>query len=116
MPPPALLAPCTPDEVVERANRAPRVPVFDPRVGRGPVAASGGSEQRIVVLGDSLSHGFQSGAIFNTSLSYPALIARALGFVEFRHPVYDGPGDGLPINLEFLLRDLERRFGDELDW
>jgi hypothetical protein len=116
MPPPALLPPGTPDEVVERARRAPRVPVFDPRVGRGPVAASGGSEQRIVVVGDSLSHGFQSGAIYNTAQSYPALIARALGWSEyFRHPVYDGPGGGLPINIEFLLRDLERRYGKAVD-
>jgi hypothetical protein len=53
------------------------VPVFDPPVGRGPVASNGvGAERRRVVLGASLSHGFQSGAISNTSLSDPALIYR----------------------------------------
>ena len=117
MPPPALLPPGTPDEVVERAKRAPRVPVFDPRVGRGPVPASGGAEQRLVVLGDSLSHGFQSGAIFNTvAVVSGADRPRARLSTSFRYPVYDGPGDGLPINLEFLLRDLEHRFGAAVDW
>ncbi len=67
MPGPPELPPGTPDEVVERAARDPRVPVFDPRVGGGEVPVSGGAAQRLVVLGDSLSHGFQSGAIFNTS-------------------------------------------------
>jgi hypothetical protein len=77
MPEPPVLPPDTPDAVVRRAERGPRVPVFDPRVGRGPVAPNGvGAEQRLVVLGASLSHGFQSGAISNTSLSYPALIYR----------------------------------------
>jgi hypothetical protein len=110
--------PGTPEDVVERAAADDqRVPVFDPRVGRGPVPASGGAAQRLVVLGDSLSHGFQSAAIFNTGRSWPALVARALGWSDqYRHPVYDGPGDGFPINLEFLLRELERHFGAQVDW
>jgi hypothetical protein len=75
-----------------------------------------------VTLGDSITQGFQSGAIFNTALSYPALIAQALGLTAgsadaaFRFPRYGGPGDGLPLNLECLARELEKRFGESLDW
>ena len=82
MPLPALLPPGTPDEVVERAKRAPRVPVFDPRVGRGPVAAPGAREQRIVVLGDSLSHGFQSGAIYQHRAVVPGADRPGAGLVR----------------------------------
>ena len=63
------------------------------------------------MIGDSLSHGFQSGAIFNTDISYPAIVAYELGWLDqFRYPRYGGPG-GLPFNIEYLLRDLEDRFG-----
>src|SRR4051794_22100070 len=107
-----MLPPETPDEVVRRAAQGPRVPVFDPRVGRGPVAATGGSEHRLVALGDSLTQGFQSGATINGDLAYPALIARAQGWFDaYRAPRYGGPGGGLPLNVEWLLRDLEARYG-----
>jgi hypothetical protein len=110
-----MLPPDTPDEVVRRAAQGPRVPVFDPRVGRGPVAATGGSRQRLVALGDSLTQGFQSGATINAELAYPALIARAQGWLDaYRPPVYGGPGGGLPLNVEWVLRDLEARFGADL--
>jgi hypothetical protein len=111
-----MLPPDTPDEVVRRAARGPRVPVFDPRVGRGPVGATGGSRHRLVALGDSLTQGFQSGATINAELAYPALIARAQGwFDDYRAPRYGGPGGGLPLNVEWLLRDLEARFGTALE-
>src|SRR5690349_705062 len=116
MPELAELPPGTPDDVVRRAALGPRVPVFDPRVGRPPVAPTDvGTKQRLVVLGDSLSHGFQSGAIFNTSLSYPALIDRALDWADYRFPRYGGPGGGIPVNVEAYLRDLEHRFGARIN-
>lgn len=78
------------------------------------VEARGLPRHRLVAIGDSLTHGFQSGAIYNTDLSYPAVIAWELGCYEhFRHPHYPGFG-GIPLNLELLVRDLEQRFGDEL--
>jgi hypothetical protein len=66
---------------------------------------------RLVVLGDSLSHGFKHGAVFDTHLSWPAILARALGVDDFRFPTYDGPlvAPGLPINLEYLARALDDR-------
>jgi hypothetical protein len=68
-----------------------------------------------VTIGDSLTQGFQSGAIFNTDLSFPAIIAYEMGcYEQFRKPTYLGFG-GSPINLEFLIRELEKEFGDHLD-
>lgn len=68
----------------------------------------------LVVVGDSLSHGFKSLAIHDTDLSWPALLAEAIGIRDrFRRPHYDGPEDcpGLPLNLEALLRHLEEHAG-----
>jgi len=107
--------PRTPPDVVITAD--PREPEWDPTLGV-PVAAGTGQltpPNRLVAIGDSLTHGFQSGAISNTALSYPAIIARELGFTGFRYPEY-GPYGGLPLNVELLLRDLERRYGPTLQW
>ncbi len=105
----------TPEEVKRRVVDAPRTPVFDPTLGRSfSVDTEGTPRHRLVAIGDSLTHGFQSGAVFNTDLSYPAIIAKELGwFDEYRYPRYGGHG-GLPLNIEFLLRDLEGRFGSEV--
>jgi hypothetical protein len=100
----------TPADVVIRAE-APE-PELDPTLGIALTPPDGGlAKHRLVAIGDSLTQGVQSLAIFNTSLSYPALIARELGwFDQYRYPTYEGYG-GLPFNLELCLRQLERRFG-----
>lgn len=105
----------TPPEV--QITDTPREPVQDPRLGIDvEVTAQGTPRHRLVVIGDSLSHGFQSGAIYNTDISYPAIIAYEMGWYDhFRHPSYFGQG-GLPLNLEFLIRELEQEFGARLDW
>lgn len=75
-----------------------------------PEGADGGvAPHRLVVLGDSLSHGFKHGAVFDTHLSWPAVLARAMGIEDFRYPTYDGPATapGLPLNIEALARALE---------
>jgi hypothetical protein len=68
-------------------------------------------QHRLVILGDSLSQGFQSFAIYNTHISYPAMIAGKLGLspTEFRYPSYkpvQGPPDymGPALNLEYFAR------------
>jgi len=107
--------PNTPPDVVITAD--PREPQWDPTLGvpvTGPIDPVT-PPHRLVAIGDSLTHGFQSGAISNTALSYPAIIARELGFTDFRYPEY-GPYGGLPLNVEVLLRDLERRYGPTLQW
>jgi hypothetical protein len=105
--------PATPPQVV--IEMEPRQPVTDPTLG---ISLPQGippspSNRRLVILGDSISHGFQSGAIFNTDLSYAAIIAWEMGWLDsFRFPTYQGFG-GLPLNLEFLARDLETKFDSD---
>lgn len=104
----------TPDEVNIRLEA--RQPVTDATFGVSLPPAKQPVKHRLVVLGDSLSHGFQSDAIFNTDLSYPAMIARHLGWYDhFRHPQYRSFG-GLPLNLEYLARTLEEKYGPQVDW
>jgi hypothetical protein len=62
---------------------------------------------RLVSVGDSLTHGFQHFAIFNTDQSWPAMIARQLG-IGFVFPSYTGGPGGHPLNLEFVARKLDR--------
>jgi hypothetical protein len=108
----------TPREITAGRGQPPREPVTDPTLNidvnrdwPGPPP-----RHRLVAIGDSLTHGFQSGAVFNTDLSYPAIIADELGWgVNFRYPSYLGYG-GMPLNIELLLRELEDRFGQDLDW
>ncbi len=73
------------------------------------------NRHRLVTLGDSLTQGFMSGAIHSTHLSYPAIIAHEMGLSsgQFRFPSFATFG-GLPLNLERILRFLEREYGAEL--
>jgi hypothetical protein len=109
-----------PDEVKALAATAkgqPREPKFDPTLGVPlDLTWKGNPRNRLVVIGDSLSHGFQSAAIFNTDLSYGAIIAYELGCLDsFRYPRYGGRG-GLPLNLELLFRDLEKHVGSTVNF
>lgn len=114
--PPELRDPDTPDDVVIRRTAPP--PRTDPTLGVALPAPAGPSRarHRLVALGDSLTHGFQSFAILNTDISYPAIIAAELGsYDDFAHPECREFG-GLPLNLEYLVRELEGRFGAEITW
>ncbi len=108
MPPvtPALPADA-PAEVLDRSGAEPRRPADDPSLGiTVATSADGDRTHRIVTVGDSLTHGFQSAAIYNTDLSYGAIIAHELGwFRQYRFPRYPGLG-GLPLNIEYL-NDIE---------
>ena len=107
----------TPDTVVETSES--REPVADPTLGIAfePDTSGPAPAHRLVAVGDSLTHGFKNMAIRDTHLSYPALLARALGLDEegFRHAAYASPG-GLPLDLEWLLRGLQDACGDEVSW
>ena len=109
-----MAMPIPPDVVITRTAREP---VWNPTLGiEVPAAAPGTPRHRLVTIGDSLTHGFQSGAIFNTHISYPAIIAHEMGWYEqFRYPTYEGFG-GLPLNIENFIRELEQEFGDRIDW
>ncbi|HKO52451.1 MAG TPA: hypothetical protein VJV79_32310 [Polyangiaceae bacterium] len=93
-----------------------RKPELDPTLGVPvPVTRDGEPRHRLVTLGDSLTQGFQSFAVSNTHLSWPNLVAWELGWAEnFRYPMYWGEG-GMPLNIELIVRTLERRFGPKLD-
>lgn len=109
----------TPDEV--EIHEQPREPVTDPTLGIDvPGADAGVPRHRLVAVGDSLTHGFMSGAIYRTDLSWPATVAYEMGLrgEAFTFPTYEwptGPG-GLPLDLERLARAFERRFGYRLDF
>lgn len=113
--PESMLDPKTPDDVV--VKDVPRRPVEDPKLGvQVDRDAEGSPRNRLVTIGDSLTHGFQSGAIYNTDISWPMIVARELGWQRyFRYPNYFGHG-GLPLNVEFLIRGLEERLGDKTSW
>lgn len=82
---------------------------------------------KLVAIGDSLTQGVISGAISKTKLSYPALIAKAMGLTVwqpgddvdpkdpnvFRVPHF--PGSGLPLNIEELLRAIGPDFDGTMD-
>lgn len=75
-----------------------------------------GNAHRLVVVGDSLSQGFMSGAIHRTDISYPVLLADALGVRDrFHFPRFDG-GGGLPVNLERILVRLSDEYGPRIRW
>ena len=116
--PPELLDPNTPPEVVVTGELVPRE--TDPTLGvplGSPAVTIGAAEHALVTIGDSLTHGMSSAAVFNTELSWPALVAQHLGATGdagFSHPRYGGPLDGLPVNLEALMRRLEGKFGSTI--
>ena len=105
----------TPDDVRARAALPVRAPVTDPTLGVDVVRNRRGEPpHRLVTIGDSLSQGMQSAAVFATDLSSAAIVAHELGWLDrFRFPRYPGHG-GLPLNLELLARDLEERYGSAL--
>jgi hypothetical protein len=82
--------------------------VVDPTLGIevAPPAAGPAPAHRLVAIGDSLTQGFHHFAIFDTAISWPAIVAHQLGVLDdFRFPTFDGPG-GHPLNLERLARQL----------
>ena len=71
---------------------------------------------KLVAIGDSLTQGVQSGAVFSPDFSYPVRIARAMGLdvsEDFRTPRI--PGHGLPLNIEWLLRSMRETLGESID-
>lgn len=103
----------TPDEIRDTIGWDPRKPIETSRSDLGIAVAAAPVTKtpphRLVILGDSISHGFKSFAIADTDLSWPAIVAHNAGFTDFRFPRYPGPDKcpGLPFNLEAAIRELE---------
>jgi hypothetical protein len=108
-----------PKEVQDVITANPKVPEFDPTLGiRLPAKSNLATPpHRLVTIGDSLTQGYQSGAISNTDISYPMTIAWEMGWdKQFRRPASFSSYGGLQSNIEYYLRHLEGRFGDKIDW
>jgi hypothetical protein len=100
------------DVVVTRQPRRP-VPIGDADlkipVAKTPAADGYAPANRLVTIGDSLTHGFHHFAIYDTDVSYPALLAYELGcYNAFNRPRYENEHGGTPLNLEALARRLDR--------
>jgi hypothetical protein len=71
---------------------------------------------RLVSIGDSLTQGFQHGAVRRSEWSFPAMVARALGAQPFRAADFHADGQGGPLlDLELLLDRLAAECGTRLD-
>ena len=70
-------------------------------------------QHRLVCLGDSLTQGFQSGAIYRTDTNYPYFLARALGLKHFEQANFTAQS-GMPLNLEMILKGIEDEFGSDI--
>ena len=89
--PPEYLDPRTPDDVIVTDKRAD--PINDPTVGQ-PLGTPGADlptvpadpAHLLVTIGDSLTHGISSGAVFHTDLTWPALVAAGVGIAGFAVP------------------------------
>ena len=116
--PPEYLDPNTPPDVLVGDSRSARID--DPTLGIGVRRTDGAPPppdpaHPLATVGDSLTHGMISGAVYKTNLSWPALVARSLALPTFAVPSYDGPLGGLPFNIEGLLRELQNRYGTQLN-
>lgn len=73
-------------------------------------------KHKLVVIGDSISQGFNNGGIYRTDINFPAFLHRALDpNSEFSQPRFTAQA-GIPINLEVLLRGVSDQFGDTIEW
>ena len=111
--PPEYLDPNTPPDVEVTDQAGPRYP--DPTLGVAvPEAGAGTAAHSLVTVGDSLTHGMSSGAVFRPDTGWPAIVAACLG-ADLHPPTYGGPLGGLPFNIEGLLRRLQDKFGERLN-
>src|SRR3954454_11548277 len=71
---------------------------------------------KLFTIGDSISQGFMSLAAARTELSYSTLIARCLGLTPGTdaYPIPLWGAGGLPLNIESLLRTLQRKYGSDI--
>jgi hypothetical protein len=73
-------------------------------------------KHRLVTIGDSMTMGFRSGAMYHADISYPVMLANALGIEGFRFPAaWGGPAiGGIPMNLETMVSKLSGKWWFEV--
>ncbi len=73
-------------------------------------------KHKLVVLGDSVSQGFQNGGVYRTDLNFPSLLRNCWEPVpDFDQPLFTAQA-GIPLNLEVLTRGLSDEFGNSIEW
>ena len=75
------------------------------------ISIEGTHRNRHLTIGDSLTHGFQSGAIYNTRLSWPMMVAYEIGCdstYRFRQTSEAGQLDEFPTEI-FIIRHEDNR-------
>ncbi|MDR9419569.1 hypothetical protein [Gracilimonas sp.] len=74
------------------------------------------SKHKLVVIGDSLSQGFNNGGIYRTDINFPSFVRKCFDpQPDFDQPSFTAQA-GIPLNIEVLVRGLSEEFGDEIDW
>ena len=73
-------------------------------------------KHKLVVLGDSVSQGFQNGGIYRTDLNFPNFLRQCWEpEPDFDQPRFTAQA-GIPLNLEVLARGLSDEFGNSIEW
>ncbi len=73
-------------------------------------------KHKLVVLGDSVSQGFQNGGIYRTDLNFSSLLHQCWDpKPDFDQPLFTAQA-GIPLNLEVLARGLSDEYGDAIEW
>ena len=73
------------------------------------------AKHKLVVIGDSLSQGFNNGGIYRTDINFPSFIHRCFEpKPDFDQPIFTAQA-GIPLNIEVIVRGLSEKYGDEID-
>lgn len=73
-------------------------------------------EHKLVVIGDSISQGFNNGGVYRTDLNFPSFLSQCLDPESpFEQPNFTAQA-GIPLNLEVLVRGLSDEYGDSFEW
>jgi len=73
-------------------------------------------KHKLVVLGDSVSQGFQNGGVYRTDLNFPNFLRQCWEpEPNFEQPRFTAQA-GIPLNLEVLARGLSDEFGNSIEW
>ncbi|MGL1891000.1 MAG: SGNH/GDSL hydrolase family protein [Spirochaetaceae bacterium] len=69
---------------------------------------------KLFTIGDSISQGFMSAAAANTGQCYSTIIAELLKIEDYTYNKYD-PKYKLGLDLELILRTLEKKYGNDIN-